>query len=144
MSQCPFANLLDPDTYAEGMPYDKLHEIREAGPSTFGFAVAVHPHDPDTAWFVPAIDDEVRVPVGGRFVVTRTRDGGETFDVLDDGLPDEHAYDLVYRHCLDVDTTGDQLLLGSTTGSLWWTGDGGDTFRLVSANLPPILSVRFC
>jgi cholest-4-en-3-one 26-monooxygenase len=32
MSQCPFANLLDPDTYAEGMPYDKLREIREAGP----------------------------------------------------------------------------------------------------------------
>ena len=32
MSQCPFANLLDPDTYAQGMPYDKLKEIREAGP----------------------------------------------------------------------------------------------------------------
>ncbi len=32
MSQCPFANLLDPDTYAAGMPYDKLREIREAGP----------------------------------------------------------------------------------------------------------------
>lgn len=32
MSQCPFTNLLDPDTYADGMPYDKLREIREAGP----------------------------------------------------------------------------------------------------------------
>jgi cytochrome P450 len=32
MSQCPFANLLDPDTYAEGMPYDTLGEIRAAGP----------------------------------------------------------------------------------------------------------------
>ncbi len=32
MSQCPFANLLDPDTYAEGMPYGKLKEIRDAGP----------------------------------------------------------------------------------------------------------------
>jgi cholest-4-en-3-one 26-monooxygenase len=32
MSQCPFANLLDPDTYAQGMPYDALREIREAGP----------------------------------------------------------------------------------------------------------------
>ena len=32
MSQCPFANLLDPDTYANGMPYDKLREIRDAGP----------------------------------------------------------------------------------------------------------------
>jgi cytochrome P450 len=32
MSKCPFANLLDPDTYADGMPYEALHEIREAGP----------------------------------------------------------------------------------------------------------------
>lgn len=32
MGHCPFANLLGPDTYAQGMPYDKLKEIREAGP----------------------------------------------------------------------------------------------------------------
>mgnify|MGYP001818958575 CR=1 FL=1 len=32
MSQCPFANLLDPDTYAEGMPYESLRELRNAGP----------------------------------------------------------------------------------------------------------------
>jgi cholest-4-en-3-one 26-monooxygenase len=32
VDQCPFANLLDPGTYAEGMPYGKLAEIRESGP----------------------------------------------------------------------------------------------------------------
>jgi cholest-4-en-3-one 26-monooxygenase len=32
MSACPFANLMDPDTYAKGMPYNALREIREAGP----------------------------------------------------------------------------------------------------------------
>ena len=32
MDHCPFANLLDPGTYAEGMPYGKLAEIRESGP----------------------------------------------------------------------------------------------------------------
>ena len=119
-------------------------EIDHAGPSAFGFAVVVHPHDPDIAWFVPAISDEVRVPVDGRFVVTRTRDGGATFDVLTAGLPQGQAYDLVHRHGLDIDATGDQLLMGSTTGSLWWSGNGGDTWTLVSANLPPIHSVRFC
>ena len=119
-------------------------QITEAGPSTFGFAVAVHPNDPDTAWFVPAIDDEVRVPVDGRLVVTRTRDGGATFDVLSDGLPQTDAYDLVYRHALDIDATGDQLMMGSTTGSLWWTGNGGDSWTEVTSNLPPINSVSFC
>ncbi len=118
-------------------------EIHKAGPSTFGFAVAAHPHDPLTAWFVPAISDEVRVPVDGQMVVTRTRDGGETFDVLTRGLPQRDAYDLVYRHGLDVDDSGEQLLMGSTTGSLWYSGDAGDSFVAVSGNLPPIHSVRF-
>ncbi len=122
---------------------DSWTEILEAGPSTFGFAVAVHPDDPETAWFVPAISDEVRVPVDGRLVVTRTRDGGATFDVLTDGLPQRDAYDLVYRHALDIDATGEHLLMGSTTGSLWSTGDGGDSWQQISANLPPIASVHF-
>jgi hypothetical protein len=122
---------------------DSWTEVPEAGPSTFGFAVAVHPADPDTAWFVPAIRDEVRVPVDGRMVVTRTRDGGESFDVLTDGLPQVNAYDLVYRHALDVDATGERLVMGSTTGNLWWSADAGESWTQVSAHLPPIASVRF-
>ena len=55
------------------------------------FAVASHPHDPLTAWFVPAISDEVRVPVDGRMVVTRTRDGGESFVPVSGNLPPIHS-----------------------------------------------------
>jgi hypothetical protein len=112
-------------------------------PSVFGFAVAVHPRDPRTAWFVPAVKDEKRVPVDGRLVVSRTRDGGATFDVLTEGLPDELAYDLVYRHGLAIDATGDRLAFGSTTGGLWLTEDGGDRWMQVPARLPPILAVTF-
>ncbi len=57
----------------------------KARPSSFGFGVVVHPKDPDTAWFVPGIKDEKRYPVDGKLVVTRTRDGGKTFDVLSKG-----------------------------------------------------------
>ena len=56
------------------------HEVKDIPPSVFGFAVAVHPADPKTAWLVPAIKDERRIPVEGRVVVTRTRDGGQSFD----------------------------------------------------------------
>jgi photosystem II stability/assembly factor-like uncharacterized protein len=118
-------------------------EVKEAGPSTFGFAVVVHPADPDTAWFVPAIKDEKRIPVDGKVVVTRTRDGGKTFDTLSRGLPQEHAYDLVYRHALDIDASGDRLAFGSTTGSLWVSEDQGDSWQTVSAHLPPVYCVRF-
>lgn len=117
--------------------------IEGVEPSTFGFAVAAHPTDPSTAWFVPAHSDEVRVPVDGRMVVTRTRDGGATFETLADGLPQVNGWHLVYRHGLDIDATGDGLVMGSTSGGLWTTTDGGDHWNLVSNDLPPVLAVRF-
>jgi hypothetical protein len=118
-------------------------EITGVDPSTFGFGVAVHPHNGDTAWFVPAVKDELRYPAHGRVVVTRTRDGGGTFETLTRGLPQEHAYDLVYRHALDVDEHGRSLMFGSTTGSLWASDDEGDSWETVSAHLPPIYAVTF-
>jgi photosystem II stability/assembly factor-like uncharacterized protein len=118
-------------------------EIEGVEPSTFGFAVAVHPLDPNIAWFVPAQKDEKRIPVDGRVVVTRTRDGGQTFDTLRKGLPQEHAYDLVFRHALDVDDSGERLAVGSTTGSLWLSENAGDSWQTLSSNLPPIHAVRF-
>lgn len=118
-------------------------EITAAKPSTFGFAVAVHPRDPNTAWFVPATKDECRVPVDGRLVVTRTRDGGNSFETLDCGLPSEPAYDIVLRHALDVDASGDVLAFGSTTGNLWLSENQGDSWSCLSNNLPPINAVRF-
>lgn len=117
--------------------------IEKAGPSTFGFAVAVHPEDPDTAWFVPAIKDEARYPVDGQVVVTRTRDGGRSFDVLREGLPQDEAYDLTFRHALDIDDSGRQLAFGSTTGNLWITADQGEAWVNLSHHLPPVYVVRF-
>jgi hypothetical protein len=118
-------------------------EIKDVPPSNFGFAVAVHPTDPDTAWFVPAVDDESRIPVDGQVVVSRTTDGGASFDVLREGLPQHHAYDLVFRHALDVDMTGERLVFGSTTGSLWVSEDSGDSWITVATHLPPIYCTRF-
>jgi hypothetical protein len=119
------------------------HDVPSMGPSIFGFAVAVHPQDPDTAWFVPAMKDERRIPVDGALVVTRTRDGGKSCTVLREGLPQQHAYDLVYRHGLDVDETGNRLAFGSTTGSAWVSENQGDSWHCISTHFPPINCVRF-
>jgi photosystem II stability/assembly factor-like uncharacterized protein len=117
--------------------------ISSVKPSVFGFAVAVHPDDGDTAWLVPAVKDETRVPVDGRIVVARTRDGGATWEMLHRGLPQEHAYDITFRHALDVDMTGERLAFGSTTGSLWISEDGGESWMTLSNHLPPIYAVTF-
>jgi photosystem II stability/assembly factor-like uncharacterized protein len=115
----------------------------EAQPSSFGFAVVAHPSEPDTAWFVPAVKDEKRYPVDGKLVVTRTRDGGQTFESLTKGLPLADCYDLIYRHGLTISADGQQLAFGSTTGGLWLSEDGGESWQTLSTHLPPIKCLRF-
>jgi hypothetical protein len=118
-------------------------EVTNVPVANFGFAVAAHPALSDTAWFVPGVADQQRFPVDGALVVNRTRDGGRSFETLRNGLPHENCYDLVYRHGLAVDESGRRLLMGSTTGGLWASDDGGDRWATVAAHLPPIYAVRF-
>lgn len=118
-------------------------EIGAKPPSVFGFAVAAHPSDPDTAWFVPAVKDEYRYPADGRMVVARTRDGGESFETLAQGLPQHHAYDLVFRHGLAVDDSGTTLAMASSSGGVWLSEDGGDRWSALDARLPPAYAVAF-
>jgi hypothetical protein len=118
-------------------------EITGVPVSNFGFAVAAHPQDGATAWFAPAEADQRRIPVGAALAVTRTRDGGKTFEVLREGLPQQHCYDLVYRHGMAVDDDARTLLMGSTSGGVWMSEDGGDHWRTVSTTMPPVYAVCF-
>ncbi len=116
----------------------------QVAPSSFGFAVAVHPTDPQTAWFIPAVKDECRVPVDGQLCVTRTRDGGDSFEQLRLGLPQADAYDLILRHALAIDATGRSLAFASTTGNCWFSDNQGDQWVQLNAHLPPVSAVCFC
>ena len=83
------------------------------------------------------------MPVDGRFVVTRTRDGGASFETLATGLPGGASYDLIYRHALVVDGDGRRLAMGSTTGNLWVSDSTGEAWTQVAGHLPPIAQVAF-
>ncbi|NNM00388.1 MAG: hypothetical protein HKO62_06530 [Gammaproteobacteria bacterium] len=107
----------------------------------FGFPIAAHETDARTAWVVPARDDGERMAIGGGLCVGRTNDGGATWQVFRDGLPQQDAYDIVYRHALDV--SGDTLCFGTTTGNVYLSEDGGERWQCVGNNFPPVYSVRF-
>jgi photosystem II stability/assembly factor-like uncharacterized protein len=83
------------------------------------------------------------MPRDGALCVSRTNDGGKTWQIMRQGLPQRDAYDLIYRHGFDVDETGLRLAMGSTTGALWTSDDGGERWALVNAHLPPIYAVSF-
>lgn len=107
----------------------------------FGFPVAVDERDGKTAWLVPGKADMQRMTIDGKLFVARTRDGGETWEQLRRGLPQDNAYDVVYRHALA--NSGQCLAFGSTTGNLYLSEDAGDSWTTVANNLPPVYSVRF-
>jgi photosystem II stability/assembly factor-like uncharacterized protein len=107
----------------------------------FGFPVAVDPADGRTAWLVPGASDMKRMAIDGGLFVARTKDGGRSWTQLRTGLPQENAYDVVYRHGLGND--GDRLAFGSTTGNLYVSEDRGERWQTVANNLPPVYSVRF-
>ncbi len=114
---------------------------KPGSPVYFGFAIAVDAHDDKTAWVVPATSDEYRVAVKQSVCVCRTEDGGATWTELRNGLPQHMAYDLTYRHALDIQ--GEALAFGTTTGNLYFSPDRGDSWECLSNTLPPIFSVRF-
>jgi photosystem II stability/assembly factor-like uncharacterized protein len=90
---------------------------------------------------IPGVSDAQRTAIGGGLFVARTDDGGESWEQLRRGLPQEHAYDVVYRHAFD--SSGEHLAFGSTTGNLYSSEDGGESWRTLANNLPPIYSIRF-
>ncbi len=107
----------------------------------FGFPIAVDARDGRTAWVVPARSDMERMAVGGRLCVARTTDGGQSWQSFTQGLPQEHAYDIVLRHGLDV--AGDYVCFGSSTGNVYLSEDRGETWHCLGNNFPPVYSVRF-
>lgn len=119
------------------------YEIENVEPCSYGFAVQVHPEQADTAWFAPMLSDGVRTAPDGTLVVTRTDDGGKSFAQLRRGLPQEHCYDLVYRHAMALDEDGRSLLMGTTNGNLYASGDGGESWQTLSNTLAPVYAVKF-
>ena len=113
---------------------------KDEGPAFFGFAIAVDDDNPDVAWVVPAHSDGVRTAIDGKLVVSRTDDGGKSWNTLTNGLPQQDCYDLVYRHSLDY--KDGLLVFGTTTGNVFVSTDRGDTWSQAAGFLPPVYSVQ--
>jgi photosystem II stability/assembly factor-like uncharacterized protein len=118
-------------------------EITEGLPTDFGFAAAAHPHDRDTFYVIPLDPGHGRTMPDGRAAVWRTRDAGESWQRLDQGLPQRDAYLGVLREGMAIDgadTPG--LYFGTSTGQVFASADEGDSWNEIASYLPPIASVE--
>src|SRR3954447_21625684 len=118
-------------------------EITEGLPTEFGFAAAAHPHDRDTFYVIPLDPGHARCMPDGEAAVWRTRDGGEKWQRLADGLPQRDAHLGVLRMAMAIDDRESPgLYFGTSTGQLFASTDEGDSWSEIAGYLPPIWSVE--
>ncbi len=119
------------------------HEISGDLPTDFGFAIAVHAHDPDTVYVVPITSDELHFPPDGRLRVYRSRTAGGRWEPLTAGLPQRDCYVNVLRDGLAVDTLDPcGVYLGTTGGQVYVSADEGEQWHTIVRDLPRVLSVE--
>jgi hypothetical protein len=122
---------------------DSWHEVSGNLPSDFGFPIEVHAHEPDTIYVVPITSASEHFPPDGRLRVYRSRTGGNDWEALTRGLPQEHCYVNVLRDasCVDsLDPCG--IYFGTTGGQVYGSADAGDHWQPIVSNLPAVLSVE--
>ena len=119
------------------------YEISGNLPSDFGFVVDVHAHEPETVYVVPIKSDSEHYPPEGKLRVYRSRTGGNEWEALSKGLPQENCYVNVLRDAMAVDTLDEcGIYFGTTGGQVYASPDGGDTWNAIVHDLPAVLSVE--
>jgi hypothetical protein len=122
---------------------DNWREVSGDLPTDFGFVIDVHAHEPETIYVVPIKSDAEHYPPDGRLRVYRSRTGGDEWEALTSGLPQENCYVNVLRDAMSVDTLDPcGVYFGTTGGQVYASRDGGDNWHPIVRDLPAVLSVE--
>ena len=122
---------------------DSWTEVSGNLPSDFGFAIDVHAHEPETIYVVPIKSDSEHFPPEGKLRVYRSRSGGNEWEALTSGLPQQDCYVNVLRDAMAVDALDPcGIYFGTTGGQVYGSANGGDRWTPIVRDLPAVLSVE--
>lgn len=122
---------------------DEWYEVSGNLPTDFGFPIAVHSHEPETIYVVPIKSDSEHFPPDGKLRVYRSRSGGNEWEALTNGLPQENCYVNILRSAMAVDPLpACGIYFGTTGGQVYVSSDSGDHWMPIVHDLPPVLSVE--
>ena len=122
---------------------DSWQEVSGNLPTDFGFAMGVHAHEPDTIYVVPIKSDSEHFPLDGKLRVFRSRTGGNEWEALTNGLPQQDCYVNVLRGAMAIDSLDScGVYFGTTGGQVYASTDSGDHWTPIVRDLPPVLSVE--
>jgi photosystem II stability/assembly factor-like uncharacterized protein len=119
------------------------YEVSGNLPTDFGFPIDVHAHEPETIYVVPIKSDSEHFPPDGKLRVYRSRTGGNEWEALTNGLPQENCYVNVLRDAMAVDSLDScGIYFGTTGGQVYASADSGDSWKAIVRDLPAVLSVE--
>lgn len=122
---------------------DSWVEVSGNLPSDFGFPIAVHAHEPETVYVVPIKSDSEHFPPDGKLRVYRSRSGGNEWEPLTKGLPQEDCYHNILRDAMSIDMLDScGIYFGTSGGQVYASPDGGDSWSAIVHDLPSVLSVE--
>jgi photosystem II stability/assembly factor-like uncharacterized protein len=122
---------------------DNWREVSGNLPTDFGFPIDVHAHEPETIYVVPIKSDGEHYPPEGKLRVYRSRTGGNEWEPLTKGLPQENCYVNVLREAMAVDSLDScGIYFGTTGGQVYCSADSGDNWMPIVHDLPAVLSVE--
>ena len=122
---------------------DSWHEVSGNLPTDFGFVIDVHAHEPETIYVVPIKSDGEHFPPDGKLRVYRSRTGGNEWEALTKGLPQDNCYVNVLRDAMAVDSLDKcGVYFGTTGGQVYASADAGDSWTPIVQHLPGVLSVE--
>jgi len=122
---------------------ENWREVSGNLPSDFGFPIEVHPHEPNTVYVVPIKSDSEHYPPEGKLRVYRSKTGGDEWEALTNGLPQENCYVNILRDAMSTDSLdGGGIYFGTTGGQVYMSPDGGDHWSAIAEHLPPVVSVE--
>jgi len=122
---------------------DSWQEVSGNLPTDFGFVIDVHAHEPETIYVVPIKSDSEHFPPDGKLRVYRSRSGGNEWEALTRGLPQQDCYVNVLRDAMAIDSMDScGVYFGTTGGQVYASTDGGDNWSAIVRDLPAVLSVE--
>jgi hypothetical protein len=122
---------------------DNWREVSGDLPTDFGFAIDVHAHEPETVYVVPIKSDSEHFPPDGQLRVYRSRTGGDEWEPLTNGLPQENCYVNVLRDAMAIDSLDPcGVYFGTTGGQVYVSADAGETWQAAVHDLPAVYSVE--
>jgi photosystem II stability/assembly factor-like uncharacterized protein len=112
-------------------------------PTDFGFPIEVHAHEPETIYVVPIKSDMEHYPPDAKLRVYRSRTGGNEWEALTKGLPQQDCYVNILRDAMSSDSLDPcGIYFGTTGGQVYMSADAGDHWEPIVRDLPAVLSVE--